>query len=255
MENLNILFELRKFNDIVFKEENHLYLRNDKKYKSVTTFKKEFETPFPTDIAAPRTAKKLGISVDDVLLDWHRKGVLGRTIGTLIHKFNEALWNNKIVKSELKGNFFNLSTLDLIDVVDKINTLEQYSTNFYNDYKHKYITIKDELIVYDDDFLLAGTFDKLYYDIENNTYNLLDYKTDKKFETKNSKKLIYPLENIDDCEFYKYSLQLSLYKKIIEKNTNIKINELKIVWLNKDNDNYKIINCEYLHNALEKILI
>ena len=49
---------------------------------------------------------------------------------------------------------------------------------------------------------------------------------------------------LDECEFNTYSLQLSIYKKIIERNTNLKIGSCHLVWFNEENDNYKVINCD-----------
>ncbi len=60
---------------------------------------------------------------------------------------------------------------------------------------------------------------------------------------------------LDQCEFNTYSLQLNIYKKIIEKNTNLKLGTSHLVWFNEENDNYKIINCEdysgYVDNMFE----
>jgi hypothetical protein len=63
---------------------------------------------------------------------------------------------------------------------------------------------------------------------------------------------------MDDCEFNTYSLQLSIYKEIIERNTNLKLGSCHLVWFNEENDNYKVINCEdyshYVKSMFELLL-
>ena len=46
---------------------------------------------------------------------------------------------------------------------------------------------------------------------------------------------------LDDCEFNTYSLQLGVYKKMIEMNTNIKLGKSYLVWLSHNNDDFEII--------------
>jgi hypothetical protein len=46
---------------------------------------------------------------------------------------------------------------------------------------------------------------------------------------------------LEDCDLELYSLQLELYKQIIEKNIPIKLGKSYIVWFSHNNDDYKII--------------
>ena len=59
-------------------------------------------------------------------------------------------------------------------------------------------------------------------------------------------------ENDIDLEIY--SLQLSLYKYLIEKNTSIKLGESYLIWMSHNNDNYKIIKTKDRTEYIEKIL-
>ena len=51
-----------------------------------------------------------------------------------------------------------------------------------------------------------------------------------------------------------YSLQLSLYKYIIEKNTNLKLGDSYIVWFNEKNETYKPIKCYDFQKEIVKML-
>ena len=59
-------------------------------------------------------------------------------------------------------------------------------------------------------------------------------------------------KNIMDCNFYHYSLQMSLYSYILEKYYNIKINNNHIVHL-KD-DGVKAISTPYMKNEIIAML-
>jgi hypothetical protein len=60
-----------------------------------------------------------------------------------------------------------------------------------------------------------------------------------------------PIAFIEECEFEGYSLQLNLYKYIIEKNTNIKIGRLYLVWLFEENESYQVIECKDYQSTIE----
>jgi transcriptional regulator with AAA-type ATPase domain len=71
---------------------------------------------------------------------------------------------------------------------------------------------------------------------------------------KRSQKLAYPLNNIDDSNFWHYTLQLSTYAWMIQKidpRFNIKLLQL----IHYDHDgNVTEYNCEYLKNDVERML-
>jgi len=49
---------------------------------------------------------------------------------------------------------------------------------------------------------------------------------------------------LEDSDLEIYSLQLAMYKLIIEKNTGIKLGKSYVVWFSHNNDNYKVIECK-----------
>ena len=59
-----------------------------------------------------------------------------------------------------------------------------------------------------------------------------------------SRHLLNELFVLEDCDLELYSLQLGLYKYIIEKNVPIKLGKSYIVWYSHNNDNYKIIEAK-----------
>jgi hypothetical protein len=58
---------------------------------------------------------------------------------------------------------------------------------------------------------------------------------------------------LDDCEYETYSLQLNIYRKIVERNTNLKLGDSYLVWFNEENPNYEIIKCDDYGNIVDEM--
>ena len=64
----------------------------------------------------------------------------------------------------------------------------------------------------------------------------------------------YPLNNLMDCNFIHYSLQLSLYAYLLQQiNPNYNIKGLKLVHIDHDGQQHEY-ECEYLKNDVERML-
>lgn len=91
---------------------------------------------------------------------------------------------------------------------------------------------------------------------------VLDYKSGKKIDmksyydrkTKKSQMMKYPLNNIQDTNFWHYTLQLSTYAWMIQK-INPKFNIKTLMLLHYDHDGGNATyECEYLKNDVERML-
>ena len=107
---------------------------------------------------------------------------------------------------------------------------------------------------------IAGQIDLLVK--KGNKIWIIDWKTNKKidqhsfFDSKSKKtlKMKYPLTNIEDCNFWHYTLQLSTYAWMIEKlNPEFEIQDLIIVHYDHNNKQ-TIYHLEYLKDEVEKML-
>jgi hypothetical protein len=96
----------------------------------------------------------------------------------------------------------------------------------------------------------------LVYNAETKKYEIFDFKTNKRFSMASEfeKQLQPPVQHLDECEFNIYSLQLSLYKMFIEKYAKIEIDKLKVVWFSINNENYKIIELNFLEKECLALL-
>ena len=92
---------------------------------------------------------------------------------------------------------------------------------------------------------MAGRFDNL--SLRDDRLILKDFKTNKKIETTSKYKLTNGLSHLPNTEFHKYSLQLSLYKYMLDVDC-----DMEVIWFN--NDEYQIFEIPYLEKEVEIIL-
>lgn len=121
-----------------------------------------------------------------------------------------------------------------------------------------------EYLIYresDDGILrIAGQVDLIVK--SGNNIVIVDHKTNKKIDqksgfdsiSKSNFKMKYPLNNLMDCNFYHYTLQLSTYAWMLQKiNPNFVIKDL-ILNHYDHNGNNTLYHCEYLKKDVERML-
>lgn len=121
-----------------------------------------------------------------------------------------------------------------------------------------------EYLIYresDDGILrIAGQVDLIIK--SGNNIVIVDHKTNKKIDqksgfdsiSKSNFKMKYPLNNLMDCNFYHYTLQLSTYAWMLQKiNPNFVIKDL-ILNHYDHNGNNTLYHCEYLKKDVERML-
>lgn len=107
---------------------------------------------------------------------------------------------------------------------------------------------------------IAGQIDLL---VKNgNKIIICDYKTNEKIDmksgfntqTKSSAKMLYPLNNLDDCNYYHYTLQLSTYAWMIQKlNPDFEIEDLILIHYDHSG-NVTQYHLDYLKDEVERML-
>jgi ATP-dependent exoDNAse (exonuclease V) beta subunit len=241
-----VILELSKFNHIKYFDEPHKYF-NDKgeEYTSATTFIGKFKPKFETQIMAEQYASKRGLVVEDVISEWDLKRDISTVKGTLVHNMAENWWNNKAFPYDPSVAIKSFG-YDIIK--EKYDKCELIFKKFWGDATQNLIPVKMELVVADDEKKIAGMVDCLFYNKKSGKLEIWDYKTNKEIKQKNDFGQYFhkPISHLDVCEINTYSLQLSLYKHIIEKNTDLEIGNCYLIWINEQNDNYKLYPCKDL---------
>ena len=249
-----IIEELQYFKGIEFHEKQHFYTLNDYKFGiSATSLIETYGQEFDSDSVSQMVANKRGISQQEVLNEWKKENEFSCIKGSCIHLKAQSLW---------MGTNYEIDYNTIDDTIDKSRLKKEYdimskqAINFYNDYKDMYDMIQDEFIVWSKEFDIAGSIDGIMYNKYTHQCCILDFKSNKdlQFESKYHKKMKVPLHKLDDVNGQHYYIQLSIYKYLIEKYTNIKVDETFIVYFNINANNYEIITIPYLKKEVEEIL-
>lgn len=210
------------FRYIHFDPEQHRYFFNQTELTGVTKFLKQFQQPFDQQGVASKVAAKQGKTVEQVIAEWEKKGKEGREKGTFVHD----MIRRTLVVNPVQSDF--LETLSWPPEVNAFDKFWRIASVQYR-YSEEHI----EWVIGDVEFKLAGTVDALMQNTETGLYHLMDWKTGK-FDLSNQyQKLKYPFPYLDDCQLNVYSLQLSLYRLMIERNTPLKLGDSYLVHLNE----------------------
>lgn len=249
-----IINELQYFKGIEFHEEKHFYTLDDYRFGiSATSLIETYAQEFDSDSVSQMVANKRGISQQEVLNEWKKENEFSCIKGSCIHLKAQSLWMG--TNYEIDYNTID-NTIDKDRLKKEYDIMSKQAINFYNDYKDMYDMIQDEFIVWSKEYDIAGSIDGIMYNKYTQQCCILDFKSNKdlQFKSKYNKKMKVPLHKLDDVNGQHYYIQLSIYKYLIEKYTNIKVDELFIVYFNVNADNYEIISIPYLEKEVKNIL-
>tara|TARA_Y100001934_G_C12120243_1_gene662768 strand:- start:71 stop:778 length:708 start_codon:yes stop_codon:yes gene_type:complete len=207
-------------NNITLIEETHKYILKtmpDIKFQSVTTILDKFFEPFDEKKIAEKLCKTspkyMGMRPEQLIASWHKL----RDHGSNVHKEIELFLENKTQPSELKARL-------------ALNWLDRYCSR-------SDIEVFTEVIVYSSEIKVAGMVDILLYYKNDDTYEVIDWKTTKEIKTASFKNKmgIHPISSdLMDCNFNHYALQLSMYRYLLETYYGLNIKNQMIAHLNDE---------------------
>lgn len=243
------------FKDFKFFEKDHHYEFKGKRVGvSVTSLISQYENEFDKYNIAGMVATRDKKDITQVLKEWQYKADFACRKGSTCHEFAQSRWS----KEPYELDEFDESE----EYLNAVLKIQKQAINFYEDYKEIFEHIADELIIGSEEFDIASAVDHLFYNKLTGGLVLVDYKTNSVLKgynddgknTKYAKKMKFPLNNLKDITLEHYHLQLSIYKYLIEKYTELKVDEMFIVYFSENIDNYEIIEVPYLKEEVEKIL-
>ena len=247
------LKELNKaFKDFKFYDEDHHYeYKGQRVGISVTRLIEEYTNEFDAETIAEKVAIRDGKTIQDVLDEWKYKNEWSCEKGSLCHEFAQFLWNDKTMKPKYMSEKFSTK-----ENIDKVQKIFDQAESFYNTYEDKLEHIADEYVIGSEEYDIASAVDHLFINRLTGELVLVDYKTNSDIHKneKYAKSMKVPLHNLKDTTINHYYIQLSIYKYIIEKYTNLKVSEMFIVYMSENIENYEIIDVPYLEKEIIKIL-
>lgn len=221
---------------IVFDEGPHIYYLDGKALAiSVTGFIHKFFHDFDADaviprlITNPKKTRYYGRTVEDVKKEWKDIADKASSLGTKMHLAIELFYNGELEDHPEEARHFHGSKEESLfmtfhDELIKGSPLVAYRT---------------EWSVYTDRYKLAGQIDMAYYNKETDSLELYDWKRSKKIEKTNQwRNGKGPVSHLPDSNFWHYSLQLNVYKFILESEYGMKVTGMYLVFLHPNQDHY-----------------
>jgi len=251
---MDISVELSVINNIKYWDEPHKYYIDGEEMSSVTRVIGTFKQKFDSDYWSEKKAKDRGVEKEVILAEWKYKSDYSCEKGTLFHEYAENYLNNKVFPYD-NTRIKKILGEGEVDVKKDFDKLRDMFHKFYDDCYGKLIPIKSEVIVGDEELKVCGMVDQLFWNNKADELQIWDWKTNKEIKRNNKwQQFKYPIDHLDVCEYNTYSLQLSLYKYLIEKNTNLKLGDSYIVWFNEKNETYQPIKCRDYREEVVKLL-
>ncbi len=228
---------------IKFNSRRHSYSTGKSAYlRSVTKIVSELFSSFDADkiisnmknSAKWPDSKYYGMSAKQIKQMWNKNGREARVAGTKIHDQIEKYCNGEEIEAE-EGDVALNQFLEW----DVLRNWTPYRT---------------EWKIFDDDLNIAGTVDAVFK--KDDECILVDWKSSKEIAMGNKFDCsVHPkLKHLPECNFIKYSLQLNLYKYILEKNYDLKISKIIIVNVHPNQDCFEEIEALDLTKEVSIIL-
>lgn len=244
---------------IAFDEPTHKYYVNGscKGNISCTGFVHEFFPHFePKEIIAkmkrsPKwpTNKYYGRTDEEIMREWSENGKQASTAGTAMHLAIEQ---------------FLHGAEDQIDPAIYETKEWKYFMKFWADcgsdlepYRSEWEVFTDSLepIKGERKIKLCGSIDMVFRRRSDNKFVIYDWKRSKEIKSENPFGTgLPPMEHLPDTNYWHYTLQLNVYKWMLEKYYGLEIADLYLVILHPDNPSYRRMRLNILTDEVEDMM-
>jgi hypothetical protein len=239
--------EVFKDRNFTFEEGSHTYRYETIKYDSVTTYLKNFKVPFDREYWSKKKADERGVDVSVVLNEWQQKADNANSLGTRVHKWIEDFWSGNAPEVPADPG--------LRDRIDKF--MEVYDKRL-----SILMPLRSELKIFSRKWRLAGTIDQpflFWSDKEQRPFLIIgDWKTNGDFKHDDHpkgryKKMLRPFTHLYENHHNDYSIQISLYRLILEEEANIETEDGFLCHIGPEGP-AKIYRCKDLREPLRAYL-
>jgi ATP-dependent exoDNAse (exonuclease V) beta subunit len=222
---------------ISFEPISHTYQIRDTKddsnietFISATTIIHKYFPEFDSDAVIQKMMKSsswkkspyFGMTVDEIKEKWEQNRVTAAAKGTQVHDWIENFYLGGMIppskEAEESKSFQNF--------------LEFHKDYGWNPYR-------TEWRVFTEDYKVAGSIDIIFEGSSPGKIKVYDWKNSKEIKTENRyEKGLEPLNHLPNSNFYHYSLQLNLYKWILERHYDVKVEEMGLIIVHENFPTY-----------------
>jgi hypothetical protein len=221
--------------DIVFDEPTHIYTikGSSKGYISCTGFLHAFFGHFDPDaiikkmMSSPKwpSSKYYGQTAAEIKAGWAKNGEEASGAGTEMHLAIEMFLND---------------AAELIPTHVRATREWSYFMDFWRDHGADLEPYRMEWEVWVEEIKLAGSIDGIFRRRSDGRFLIYDWKRSKKITTDNKfQSGLGPMAHLPDCNYWHYSLQLNVYRWILETYYGLDVADMYLVIMHPDAKGYK----------------
>jgi hypothetical protein len=227
---------------ISFEEETHTYTIDGVKagWTSCTGFIHSFITPFDPDEVIPKMMRSrkwpdseyYGMTAEAIKAKWKASGEEASAAGTRMHLDIEH-FNNAEPVGNLAGDEWVPNPGPEWDYFLEYDRRWRRANGFE--------PFRTEWLVFKEDIKLAGSIDMVYKKPDG-TLAIYDWKRAKKMEYENKYQTMKaPLDHLPDTNYWHYSLQLNIYRRILEELYGATVSEMALVVLHPNQSSFRVV--------------
>ena len=238
-------------NLIHFDEPTHIYTVNgsSKHIVSVSGLHHHLFSHFDADLvikkmmASPKWPQSKWYylkTADAIKAKWAADGKEASEAGTAMHLGIEMVMNG---------------AEEEVDSLVKTTKEWEYFWNYWRKDSETWEPWRTEWEVWDEELKISGSIDMVYRNKKDGTFAIYDWKRAKDMRLDNSfQHGLGPVKHLPDSNYWHYTLQLNLYRWMLEKHYGVKISEMALIVLHPNNKNYKRYKLNRLDKEVEDIL-
>lgn len=181
---------------------------------------------------------------------WSRQGKEAARLGTLLHAHIEA-WYNGI------NGINDINDINDIKIDPEIQTEWAQVVQFHHDVVEKegLQPYRTEWSVFDEDMVVAGQIDMVFQRADG-TFAIYDWKRIKELKTDNPwEKGTGICASLDHCNGVHYTLQLNLYRYLLQTRYGMSVSEMNLVMFHPDRNEFERVRIPVMDVELIKKLL
>lgn len=241
---------------IQFEEETHTYTIDGTRagWTSCTGFLHNFFEEFNADAVIAKMmasrkwadSKYYGMTAEAIKTQWAEKARLASEAGTRMHLDIEHFYNalpSVWSDSRERTVDINVGTTAMreVDGWEPAGGPEwEYFCQYQRTHGSKFEPFRTEWLVFDEEHKVAGSIDMVYKKLDG-TLAIYDWKRTEDLKMENSfQSGLGPVSHLPDTNYWHYSLQLNVYRYILQKHYDVTVSELALVVLHPINKSWRV---------------
>lgn len=225
-----------------FDAKTHSYLNPYTKevYISATQLLSKFKKPFDKESTSKRIAEREKITQEEVLARWKKANDESKVYGQTIHKVIEDFNKEGVVTDGYE------------ELLDEYKSFLIKNSLLVDTQKNS-LLVEEKL--HNHNYKLAGTADMIRIEPEGG-FSVFDLKTNKKFNLYSpyAEYMLKPLSHLTVSEYTTYGLQLSLYAYMYQNMTGMRVNQLGVMYYERESKKFNYYPMPYLKTDIIKML-